>query len=132
MAKRKKLVCQVLPPDEEDPNPHLMEHIGSQVTLDSINRNCSPAPPYCWWGYVTVKEYGEFRKLYVPTDRLMPVDIRMVPATHLRMPRLIQAWVFHEAMCDAWLRIPPDDMKAYVVEWGEEWKDERIFDIGRS
>ena len=131
----------VLPPDPDDQVPHLQGYVGEELVVTAIDRHCSPTDG-CFWVEVRlpdgavdklgddVRAFREGEARYVPSDRLAPCDISMVPKTHAGSRVLINAWVFATARNDAHYRGPPRDLDGYEETYGVPWKDERIFDVG--
>lgn len=117
----KKLKVRIL----ETEDWYLKKLVGRDVTITKIGSD-SACGSHQMRG---TTDDGENLLLY--GDQVEPLDVSDVPESHRGSLVLVQAWTFAEAKNDAWNRQPPCDLKAYREEYGKDWKDERVWDVGR-
>jgi hypothetical protein len=123
----KKLWVRILP-EMADVLPHMRQYVNQDGRVVGIDRQISGTPPFCYWATVKM---GDGNTFYAPVDHMEPVGIHRVPRAHRTTRKAIRLWVFTTAMRDAWINLPPEDLEEYIKEWGEPWKDKRVYDVQR-
>jgi len=119
-----KLQCQIA----LNSDATLNRYAGQTVTVTEIDRTCGDG------GFQTTCALGDGGYLRIFSEDLVPMDTSMVPPIHNTSRLLKNVWVFVTARNDAWNKDqqPPGDLAAYKDQYGTDWKDNRVFDVGRK
>ena len=122
-----KLQCQI----RLSSDVTLNQYAGQTVTVAEIDRTCTQGVS---GGFLTTCALEDGGYLRVFSEDLVPIDTSMVPPTHNTSRLLKNVWVFVTARNDAWNKDqqPPGDLAAYKDQYGTDWKDNRVFDVGRK